>query len=128
MSGLPENRRAFLRAMGTLSAAAAGLWVGRAFDGPRLAAALQADDPALAGAPLVRYPEKTVLFLLTPPPPQLETPLKYFDSAITPNEAFYVRYHIPPPATVDVSAWRLKVGGHVNKPLELSLDDLQNRF
>jgi DMSO/TMAO reductase YedYZ molybdopterin-dependent catalytic subunit len=54
--------------------------------------------------------------------------MKYFESAITPNEAFYVRYHIPPPTEVDLSTWRLKVGGHLDKPFDLSLDDLQNKF
>jgi DMSO/TMAO reductase YedYZ molybdopterin-dependent catalytic subunit len=86
------------------------------------------EDPLLSGRPLVRYPGKTDLILLTSRPPQLETPIKYFETAITPNEAFYVRYHIPPPATVDLSTWRLKVGGHLDKPVNLSLDDLQSKF
>jgi DMSO/TMAO reductase YedYZ molybdopterin-dependent catalytic subunit len=76
----------------------------------------------------VRYPGKTDLMLLTSRPPQLETPAKYFESAITPNEAFYVRYHIPPPTEVDLATWRLKVAGHVDRPVELSLDDLQSKF
>src|SRR5690242_21441983 len=87
-----------------------------------------ADDPILAGRPLVRYPEKTDLILLTARPPHLETPVKYFEQAITPNEAFYVRYHIYPPTRVDASAWRLKVNGHLDRPLELSLQDLQTKF
>jgi DMSO/TMAO reductase YedYZ molybdopterin-dependent catalytic subunit len=87
------------------------------------------EDPALAGRSLVRYPEKTDLILLTSRPPQLETPMKYFDRAITPNEAFYVRYHIfPIPTRVDLATWRLQVTGHVERPLELSLDDLKTKF
>ena len=71
-------------------------------------------DAILAGGPLVRYPEKANLILLTSRPPQLETPLHYFDRAITPNEAFYVRYHIfPIPTRVDLATWRLRVGGLV---------------
>ena len=85
-------------------------------------------DPILSGRPLVRYPEKTDLILLTSRPPQLETPMKYFDRAITPNEAFYVRYHVFPPTSVDLSTWRLKVTGQVDRPLELSMDDLQAKF
>jgi DMSO/TMAO reductase YedYZ molybdopterin-dependent catalytic subunit len=88
-----------------------------------------ADDPILAGRPLVRYPEKTDLILLTARPPQLETPMAYFDRAITPNEAFFVRYHIfPVPTSVDLATWRLKVHGRVDRPLELSLDDLKTKF
>src|SRR5262249_18528530 len=83
-------------------------------------------DPLLAGRPLVRYPEKTDLILLTARPPQLETPLSYFDRAITPNDAFFVRYHVfPIPTSVDLDPWRLEVKGHVDKPLSLSMDDLK---
>src|SRR5262245_46583275 len=91
--------------------------------------ALAQDDPVLAGRPLVRYPEKTDLILLTSRPPQLEPPMKYFDRAITPNEAFFVRYHVfPIPLEVDLATWRLRITGRVDRPLELSLDDLKTRF
>src|SRR5438093_1375912 len=87
------------------------------------------DDLVLARRPLVRYPEKTDLILLTSRPPQLETPMKYFDRAITPNEAFFVRYHVVPiPTSVDLATWRLKITGHVDRPLELSMDDLKTKF
>ena len=77
----------------------------------------------------MRYPEKTDLILLTSRPPQLETPMKYFDRAITPNEAFFVRYHVfPIPLEVDLATWRLRVTGRVDRPLELSLDDLKTKF
>lgn len=88
-----------------------------------------ADDPIVAGRPLVRYPEKTDLILLTSRPPQLETPMKYFDRAITPNDAFFVRYHVfPVPTEVDLGTWRLKVRGRVDRPVELSMDDLRRKF
>ncbi|HEY3065365.1 MAG TPA: molybdopterin-dependent oxidoreductase [Methylomirabilota bacterium] len=91
--------------------------------------ALAQGDPLLGARPLVRYPEKTDLILLTSRPPQLETPMKYFDRAITPNEAFFVRYHVfPIPLEVDLATWRLRVGGRVDRPLELSLDDLKTKF
>src|SRR2546429_1389184 len=91
--------------------------------------ALAQDDPVLAGRPLVRFPEKTDLILLTSRPPQLETPMKYFDRAITPNEAFFVRYRVfPIPLEVDLATWRLRITGRVDRPLELSLDDLKTKF
>jgi len=108
-------------------AAGAGIWARGTPGGPGLAWAADA-NPLLAGRPLVRYPQKTDLILLTSRPPQLETPMKYFEQAITPNDAFYVRYHIYPPTEVDLSTWRLKVGGHVEHPIELSRDDLQGKF
>src|SRR5260370_38884719 len=58
--------------------------------------------------------------------PCLETPWRYFREDLTPNEAFYVRWHLEAiPTSVDLRTWRLKVGGHVQTPLELSMDDLR---
>jgi len=106
-----------------------GLAADRASGGKTASASMTETDPILAGRPLVRYPEKTDLILLTSRPPQLETPMQYFDRAITPNEAFYVRYHIfPVPTSVNLASWRLKVAGHVDSPVELSMDDLRSKF
>jgi DMSO/TMAO reductase YedYZ molybdopterin-dependent catalytic subunit len=122
----PLDRRCFLRRLGF---AALAVGAGLPGIGSRLAWAAQAGaDPLISSRPLVRYPEKTDLILLTSRPPQLETPMKYFESAITPNEAFYVRYHTYPPTDIDLSSWRLRVGGSVERPLELSMEDLQGRF
>src|SRR3989441_9235421 len=55
--------------------------------------------------------------------------MTYFDRAITPNEAFFVRYHtFPVPTGVDLGTWRLRVTGLVERPLELSFEDLKTRF
>src|SRR5712692_11647162 len=120
---LTLSRRRFLSAFGAASAlAGAGNW-------RHLWGAESSDDPILAGRPLVRYPEKTDLILLTSRPPQLETPMEYFDRAITPNEAFFVRYHLfPIPTSVDLSTCRLKVTGLAERPLELSMQDLKDKF
>jgi DMSO/TMAO reductase YedYZ molybdopterin-dependent catalytic subunit len=115
-----HSRRRFLT--GTVTT---GAWL---LLGPRslLTGAHAAEDPILAGRPLVRYPEKTDLILLTSRPPQLETPMKYFDRAITPNDAFFVRYHIfPVPTAANLDTWTLSVDGHVNRSLSLSMDDLR---
>jgi DMSO/TMAO reductase YedYZ molybdopterin-dependent catalytic subunit len=75
------------------------------------------------------YPEKTPLILLTDRPVQLETPRNYFLSAFTPNEAFYVRWHLEGiPNQIDLAKWRLRLEGNVNKPLLLNLDDLRKNF
>jgi sulfite dehydrogenase (cytochrome) subunit A len=121
-----QGRRRFLQG---LAAASVTLGAGLSGAGAMLARAAQwGHDPLIAARPLVRYPEKTDLILLTSRPPQLETPMKYFETAITPNEAFYVRYHINPPSHVDLASWRLKIGGQVEKPLSLSMADLQDQF
>src|SRR6516225_4335080 len=78
---------------------------------------------------LVRFPEKTDLILRTDRPPQLETPLSYFQQDFTPNDAFYVRWHLEGiPTSVDLATFRLQVGGHVEKPLSLSVSDLRSQF
>src|SRR5947208_15512440 len=60
--------------------------------------------------PLVRYPQKRPMIGLTQRPPQLETPFSIFnDGAITPNNAFFVRYHladVPTISTPTSSRWR----------------------
>jgi DMSO/TMAO reductase YedYZ molybdopterin-dependent catalytic subunit len=43
---------------------------------------------------------------------------------LTPNDQFYIRNHFPTPR-LDGSAWGLTVGGAVDNPLRLSLDDLR---
>lgn len=76
--------------------------------------------------PLLAFPQKRPLLVLTPRPPQLETPFAVFDQGVyTPNDAFFVRWHLSNiPQHVDASAHRIAVSGEVNRPLSLSLDDL----
>ena len=79
--------------------------------------------------PLATYPQKAPLVLLTDRPVQLETPRHYFLEAITPNDAFFVRWHLEGiPNEVDLKLWRLRVEGNVNSPLELSFTDLMRKF
>jgi sulfite oxidase len=54
----------------------------------------------------------------------LETPPEFFNSWITPVPHFFVRNHMHEPSTLDAAAWRLTIGGEVEKPLTLSLADL----
>lgn len=77
----------------------------------------------------VSEPQKAPLILLTDRAVQLETPRHYFRSAFTPNEAFYVRWHLPDiPNRVDLSEWRLHVEGNVNKPRAFSFGELTQKF
>jgi len=76
---------------------------------------------------LVAFPQKRPMILLSSRPPQLETPFSVFNEGpLTPNDAFFVRYHWSGiPTSIDRQAYRLRVGGKVDKPMELSLDELQ---
>jgi len=79
--------------------------------------------------PYVSEPQKAPLILLTDRPVQLETPRSYFQSTFTPNDAFYVRWHLSEiPNRVDLAEWKLKIEGNVNKPQTLSLSDLVEKF
>jgi len=79
--------------------------------------------------PYVSEPQKAPLILLTDRPVQLETPRHYFRTVLTPNEAFYVRWHLPEiPNSVDLAEWKLRVEGNVNKPVGFSLSDLMQKF
>ena len=76
-----------------------------------------------------RFPEKVDLLLQADRPPNLETPLRYFREDFTPNNAFYVRWHLAGlPTRIDTNRFRLNLGGHVQETLSLSLDDLRNEF
>lgn len=89
----------------------------------------QNDHATTATREVVTYPEKGEMYLLTDRPPQLETPLKIFRQDITPNEYFFVRWHMAGIVTkIDIDTFRLYIGGAVDKPLALSMNDLKTKF
>jgi len=59
-------------------------------------------------------------------PQDLETPVQYFTSWITPNDRFFVRSHFGPPSPESLKDWQLHVEGDVQHTLALSLADLQS--
>jgi sulfite oxidase len=54
----------------------------------------------------------------------LEAPVEYFNTWLTPVPHFFVRNHMYEPVQLDAPDWRLSVGGEVEKPLTLSLAEL----
>jgi DMSO/TMAO reductase YedYZ molybdopterin-dependent catalytic subunit len=81
-------------------------------------------------AKLEALPGKKPLIKLSYRPPNYETPLSYFTSEFTPNESFFVRYHLSGiPEEIDAAQWKLKVGGDgTGKQLELTVAELQSDF
>src|SRR5215813_8898847 len=77
--------------------------------------------------PLVRYPQKRPMIGLTSRPPQLETPFSIFnDGLLTPNNAFFVRYHLANiPTDIDPDKFTLEIKGKVDRPQKLSLKDIR---
>lgn len=76
------------------------------------------------------FPQKGAMLLQRTRPPLLETPFDVFDgSDFTPNDRFYVRWHLANiPSDIDPKAFRLNVRGHVRQPLTLTLDELVRDF
>jgi DMSO/TMAO reductase YedYZ molybdopterin-dependent catalytic subunit len=88
-------------------------------------------DLALPGGPDARqittaFPQKGPMILQRTRPPLLETPFEVFDKGVfTPNDQFYVRWHWAViPTDIDPGKFSLKVRGHVNQTLSLSLNDI----
>jgi DMSO/TMAO reductase YedYZ molybdopterin-dependent catalytic subunit len=77
------------------------------------------------------YPQKRPLIVLTSRPPQLETPFEVFnEGALTPNDAFFVRYHHAGiPTRIDADQHVVRIGGNaVGKPFELTMEQLRTQF
>jgi DMSO/TMAO reductase YedYZ molybdopterin-dependent catalytic subunit len=118
------RRRHFLQGASALALTGAPR-LGRADDPPPLK--LSQDLPAGTRdvAILDALPGKQPLIKLTFRPPNYETPLPYFKDVITPNDAFFVRYHLAFIPEIEAKDWRLKIAGAAaSTPVELGLDDL----
>jgi DMSO/TMAO reductase YedYZ molybdopterin-dependent catalytic subunit len=77
--------------------------------------------------PLIKYPQKRPMIGLTSRPPQLETPFSVFnEGVITPNDAFFVRYHLADiPLEIDPDTFSVEIKGKVDKPMKLSLAEIK---
>jgi sulfite oxidase len=106
---LMTSRRDFLRTVSGAAAAVAGAW-------PILSWA--ADETALS------FPGKEGLIVRSSRFVDLETPVEYFNTWLTPAQHFFVRNHMHEPSTLDPAEWKLNIGGEVEKPFALSLTEL----
>jgi DMSO/TMAO reductase YedYZ molybdopterin-dependent catalytic subunit len=64
------------------------------------------------------------LVILRQEPLNAETPLTDQIGVVTPNQSFFVRSHFSIPG-LDVATWRLTVGGDVERPFQLTFDELR---
>jgi len=112
------DRSAFLAG----SAATLGLALGASADAAQIVHGVFANGDR----ELVAFPQKRPLMLLSPRPPLLETPFAIFDEGVfTPNDAFFVRWHLADiPTTIDSAKHRITISGSLERPLSLSLADL----
>jgi DMSO/TMAO reductase YedYZ molybdopterin-dependent catalytic subunit len=79
---------------------------------------------------VTNFPQKGAMLLQRTRPPLLETPFEVFDHGVfTPNDLFYVRWHLANiPTEVDPATFRLNIRGHVGQPIQLTLDELVRDF
>jgi sulfite dehydrogenase len=86
-------------------------------------------DGALTEQHLYALPGKMPLIKKTYRPPNFETPIEYFRMPITPNNAFFVRYHLAGIPEVNAADWSLAVGGDsAGRELAFTLDQLKKEF
>lgn len=115
-----------------LLAGGAGLLVGAGIGRGARAAATVFEQPFANGQRLMEvFPEKRPMIVLSTRPPQLETPFEVFnDGVLTPNDAFFVRYHnngLPP--SIDGDRHVIRIGGNAaGKAFELNMEQLRTQF
>jgi len=77
----------------------------------------------------VAFPEKRPMIMYSDRPPLLESPREVFTSALTPNDLFFVRWHMPMiPKHINTGEFRVKVDGLVDREISLSIKDLKTKF
>ena len=122
----PQSRRQFLAGVGGLGVT--GLMGASAWSGSDESVVF----PFVNGNRnlVENFPQKGAMVLQRSRPPLLETPFEVFDQGIfTPNDRFYVRWHVANiPTVVDPGTFRLNVRGHVKQPISFTLDDLVQKF
>jgi DMSO/TMAO reductase YedYZ molybdopterin-dependent catalytic subunit len=119
------DRRSLIKHSG---AAIAALGAGMAAHPVRAFAAAAALPFDNGKRPLVKYPQKRPMIGLTSRPPQLETPFSAFnEKVITPNDAFFVRYHLADiPLSIDPDTFSVEIKGKVDRPTKLSLANIKS--
>jgi DMSO/TMAO reductase YedYZ molybdopterin-dependent catalytic subunit len=112
----------------------AGAGAALAVSGLRFSVANAAGAPLTAGVPegvasyatMGTLPGKKPLIQLSDRPPNYEAPIEYLRTPITPNDQFYVRYHLADIPEIKAEGYKIAVGGDgANGRAEITLDDLK---
>ena len=128
-----ENRREFLKGLAGGLAVAGGAiltpaWAKTAEKLTVTPSDLTANN--INASTLESLPGKKPLIKRTFRAPNYETPVAYFNEVFTPNDAFFVRWHLNNiPDDLSANSWRLKIGGDsVQNAMEITLDNLKNDY
>jgi DMSO/TMAO reductase YedYZ molybdopterin-dependent catalytic subunit len=125
------NRRTLLGTAGAGVALAGGglalpRLLGGEADAQPLALSKALPEGVRDNATLEALPGKKPLIRLAYRPPNYEAPVEYLRTGITPNNEFFVRYHLSDIPQVDAKAWKLAVGGEgASGQVALDLDELR---
>ncbi len=117
------SRRNVLKGAGIAAVGASMLPAGMAL--------AQGTTPAAApkGPKLLDMEGKAKLAVLGDKPLVAETQAELLDDAVTPTDKLFVRNNGQvPDVSGDPKAWKIKIDGEVNTPLELSAGELMSRF
>jgi DMSO/TMAO reductase YedYZ molybdopterin-dependent catalytic subunit len=123
-------RRQLLQGAGALGALAAGRALSAPVGGTAALGLAELPDGTLSEQVLYALPGKVPLIKKTFRPPNFETPVEYFRTPITPNKAFFVRYHLSGiPQPIKAAGWSLSVGGDsAEHELKFTLAQLKKEF
>lgn len=124
------TRRGLLESAGAGAAFAGALSLFSRSAGAKARAALALSpslpEGARTEAVLDALPGKKPLIKLSYRPPNYEAPVEYLRTAITPNDEFFVRYHLSDIPEIDARTWRLDLGGEgAAASAQFDLEDLK---
>ena len=127
-----ESRRRLLAGVAGISTLAA-LGPGRALAAPLGGSGAlglaEIPDGTLAEQLMFALPGKVPLIKKSFRPPNFETPLQYFRTPITPNDAFFVRWHLAGIPELKPKDYALTVSGEsVDHEIKFTLEQLKSDF
>lgn len=114
---------------GAFALGASGLLLPRTASAQNVPLSPGVPDGTRASAKLEALAGKKPLIKLSYRPPNYETPIEYFNETLTPNDAFFVRWHLSNIQEIELKDWKLSVGGDAAAtPAQYTLDDLKTKF
>jgi DMSO/TMAO reductase YedYZ molybdopterin-dependent catalytic subunit len=123
------NRRHFLGSTAAAGAALVGGF-GRLTEAQAASAAAELTPGVPSGissyVTMGNVPGKKPLIQLSDRPPNYESPLEYLRTPITPNDQFFIRYHLSDIPEVKAETYKIAVGGDgANGQAEITFDELK---
>jgi DMSO/TMAO reductase YedYZ molybdopterin-dependent catalytic subunit len=117
------DRRSFVNGVAGAVAGSSLLW-------PRSLLGMGLPEGTLQSEERYALPDKQPLIKRSFRPPNFETPVDQFTDVLTPNDRFFVRWHLASIPEIEAGAWRLRVANAdaASAPLELTLEQLKRDY